>query len=186
MRDYHECLEGKRRLFSVLLATAGAVMSFRNFNNSFNNKHQRVGVGLYGLIWLQALIGFVRPQSMNLWLFKRAKGRGFRGEKKRGSKGRSVWFSVHWILGTAVSLLGILNIYTGLQAYHEKTSKGIKLWTIIFTAEFCFIAFFYLFQDKWVYIRKQGVILGSEPVRPTIDQVVLPPEKQKELVTESC
>ncbi|XP_021824847.1 cytochrome b561 domain-containing protein At2g30890-like [Prunus avium] len=159
-------VHGLSELLSVLLATAGAVMSFRNFNNSFNNKHQRVGVGLYGLIWLQALIGFVRPQ--------------------RGSKGRSIWFSVHWILGTAVSLLGILNIYTGLQAYHEKTSKGIRLWTIIFTAEFCFIAFFYLFQDKWVYIRKQGVILGSDPVRPTIDQVVLPPEKQKELVTESC
>ncbi|ONI17740.1 hypothetical protein PRUPE_3G176500 [Prunus persica] len=57
-------VHGLSELFSVLLATAGAVMSFRNFNNSFNNKHQRVGVGLYGLIWLQALIGFVRPQRV--------------------------------------------------------------------------------------------------------------------------
>ncbi|KAM2859641.1 hypothetical protein COP2_025044 [Malus domestica] len=158
-------VHGLSEMLSVLLATAGAVMSFRNFNNSFNNKHQRVGIGLYGLIWLQALIGFVRPH--------------------RGSKGRSIWFSVHWILGTAVSLLGVLNIYTGLQAYHEKTSKGIKLWTIIFTAQVSAITFFYLFQDKWLYIQKQGVLLGNEPVRPTADQVLLPIEKQKQSVTDS-
>ncbi|KAM1188432.1 hypothetical protein ACFX13_025054 [Malus domestica] len=158
-------VHGLSEMLSVLLATAGAVMSFRNFNNSFNNKHQRVGIGLYGLIWLQALIGFVRPQ--------------------RGSKGRSIWFSVHWILGTAMSLLGVLNIYTGLQAYHEKTSKGIKLWTIIFTAQVSAITFFYLFQDKWLYIQKQGVLLGNEPVRPTVDQVLLPIEKQKQSVTDS-
>ncbi|KAF3443569.1 hypothetical protein FNV43_RR13256 [Rhamnella rubrinervis] len=44
-------------------ATAGAVISFRNFNNTFNNNHQRIGITLYGLIWLQALIGFLRPQG---------------------------------------------------------------------------------------------------------------------------
>jgi hypothetical protein len=46
----------------VLLATAGAVMSIKNFNNSFNNYHQRIGVALYAIIWLQALVGFVRPK----------------------------------------------------------------------------------------------------------------------------
>ncbi|XP_062026720.1 cytochrome b561 domain-containing protein At2g30890-like [Rosa rugosa] len=154
-------------ILSLLLSTAGAVMSFRNFNNSFNNRHQRIGVGLYGLIWLQALIGIVRPQ--------------------RGSKGRSMWFLVHWMLGTAISLLGVLNIYTGLVAYHEKTSKGIKFWTIVFTAEVCFITFFYLFQDKWVYIQKQGVSLGNESKGATTDQVLLPRDKQKEVaLAESC
>ncbi|XP_062153789.1 cytochrome b561 domain-containing protein At2g30890-like isoform X2 [Alnus glutinosa] len=149
----------------VLLATAGAVMSIKNFNNSFNNYHQRIGVALYAIIWLQALVGFVRP--------------------KRGSKARSVWFFAHWLLGTSVSLLGVLNIYTGLQAYHEKTSRSIRLWTIIFTAEMSFIAFFYLLQDKWVYTKKQGVILGDEPKRP-IDQHTSPSDTQKELVVKSC
>uniref|UniRef100_A0A5B7BM48 Cytochrome b561 domain-containing protein n=1 Tax=Davidia involucrata TaxID=16924 RepID=A0A5B7BM48_DAVIN len=151
------------QILSVLLATAGAIMSIKNFENSFNNSHQRIGVALYGVIWLQALIGFLRPQ--------------------RGSKGRSVWFFMHWVLGTAVSLLGIINIYTGLQAYHKKTSRSVRLWTISFTAEISFIAFFYLFQDKWDHIQKQGVILGNEPIQPT-DQEISPREKTKELLTE--
>ncbi|KAF3445001.1 hypothetical protein FNV43_RR14694 [Rhamnella rubrinervis] len=52
------------QILSVLLATAGAVISFRNFNNTFNNNHQRIGITLYGLIWLQALIGFLRPRRV--------------------------------------------------------------------------------------------------------------------------
>lgn len=105
----------------------------------------------------------------------------------RGSKARSIWFFVHWILGTGVSLLGILSIYTGLQAYHEKTSRKISLWTTMFTAEICFITFFYLFQDKWIYIQKQGVILSNELLRPTaINEVTCASEKKKEFATESC
>ncbi|KAJ6953936.1 cytochrome b561 domain-containing protein [Populus alba x Populus x berolinensis] len=151
------------QMLSVLLSTAGAVMSIKNFNNSFDNHHQRIGVGLYGMVWLQALIGFLRP--------------------RRGSKGRGLWFFVHWITGTAVSLLGIVNVYTGLQAYHQKTSRRIHVWTIVFTTEVSFIILFYLFQDKWDYIHKQGVIL--EPLRPT-HQVISPGEKKKGSTTESC
>ncbi|KAF8408903.1 hypothetical protein HHK36_004973 [Tetracentron sinense] len=146
------------QILSLLLATAGAVMSIKNFENSFNNNHQRIGLALYGVIWVQALIGFLRPQ--------------------RGTKGRSIWYFVHWVLGTTVSLLGIINIYTGLKAYHKKTSRSITLWTILFTAEVSFIAFLYLFQDKWEYLQKQGVILGDEPIRPTT-QVIAPRDNQK-------
>ncbi|BAT88355.1 hypothetical protein VIGAN_05182500, partial [Vigna angularis var. angularis] len=39
----------------------------------------------------------------------------------RGSK-RSVWFFAHWILGTAVTFLGVLNVYLGLEAYHQNGS----------------------------------------------------------------
>ncbi|KAJ0053470.1 hypothetical protein Pint_01396 [Pistacia integerrima] len=152
---------------AVLLATAGAVLSFRNFSNSFSNHHQKIGVVLYGIVWLQALIGFLRPQ--------------------RGSKGRSVWFFAHWLLGTVVSLLGILNMYTGLQAFHEKTSRSIRLWTIMFTTQISLFAFFYLFQDKWAYMQKQGlgVTLGNEPFRPT-DKELSTRGKQKESTTETC
>ncbi|KAK0589419.1 hypothetical protein LWI29_014098 [Acer saccharum] len=84
------------KTLSVLLSTAGAILSVKNFNNSFSNHHQKIGVALYGIIWLQALIGFLRPH--------------------RGCKGRSVWFfrslatrnfsvstgntqHIHWIAG---------------------------------------------------------------------------------------
>ena len=103
----------------------------------------------------------------------------------RGCKGRSVWFFAHWLLGTSVCLLGILNIYTGLQAYHEKTSRSIHLWTIIFTIQLSFMAFIYLLQDKWVYMQKQGVILGNEPVRST-DKEISTRNKLKVLTTETC
>ncbi|XP_028788317.1 cytochrome b561 domain-containing protein At4g18260-like [Neltuma alba] len=127
---------------AVLVATVGAIMSIKNFNNAFNNNHQRVGVALYGIIWLQAILGIFRPQ--------------------RGSKKRTVWFFLHWILGTVISFLGILNVYIGLQAYQEKTSKSIRIWNILFTVQLVIVVFFYLLQDKWVYLQKQGVILGNE------------------------
>lgn len=166
-------------------------MSIKNFNNSFNNYHQRIGVGLYGIIWLQALVGFIRPQRYfkivtSTWLFRSVVHVHHNFFVLcRGSKGRSVWFFMHWLLGTAVCLLGVLNIYTGLQAYHEKTSRGIRFWTIIFTAEMSFLAFFYLFQDKWLHIQKQGVVLGNDPIMPN-DQEISPRDKQKELKMLTC
>ncbi|MBA0549108.1 hypothetical protein Golob_020163, partial [Gossypium lobatum] len=48
-------------ILSLLISTAGAVMSVKNFNNSFNNHHQRLGLALYGIIWVQALTGVLRP-----------------------------------------------------------------------------------------------------------------------------
>lgn len=72
------------------------------------------------------------------------------------------------MLGTTICLVGIINVYTGLLAYHKRTSKGTSLWSIIFTAQVSFMAIFYLFQDKWDYMKKQGMI-PSEPVNPRMD-----------------
>ncbi|KAD6120087.1 hypothetical protein E3N88_11358 [Mikania micrantha] len=49
------------QIMSVILVTAGAVLSVKNFSNTFNNMHRRLGVALYGLVLLQALSGFLRP-----------------------------------------------------------------------------------------------------------------------------
>lgn len=105
----------------------------------------------------------------------------------RGSKGRSVWYFFHWLLGTTICLAGIINTYTGLNAYHERTSKPISLWTIIFTAQISFMGFFYLFQDKWEYIQKQGVILeNNETMTPQVEIVVPQIDEQKMIMrTES-
>ncbi|KAL3821344.1 hypothetical protein ACJIZ3_007249 [Penstemon smallii] len=150
-------------VLAVLLATAGTVMPIKYFDNSFNNDHQRIGLAFYGLMWLQALIGIFRPH--------------------RGSKGRTIWFLFHWLMGIAVSLLGIINIYTGLQAYHKRTSKNVRVWIIIFTVEISFLFFIYLLQEKWHYIQKQGIILGNNPVQPT-DQEMSPRSQQKETSSE--
>ncbi|KAL0328965.1 UNVERIFIED_CONTAM: Urease accessory protein G [Sesamum calycinum] len=104
------------QVLSILLVTVGAVLSIRKFENAFDNSHQRIGLALYIAIYLQVLTGFRRP--------------------KRGSRTRRAWYFSHWILGTTVCLVGILNVYTGLQAYHKRTSRSSTLWTIVFTAEY--------------------------------------------------
>ncbi|CAI0450851.1 unnamed protein product [Linum tenue] len=169
MSHGEECGARLKILFymvALLLSTAGAVLSFKNFSNSFNNHHQRIGLSLYGIIWLQAIVGFIRPP--------------------RGSKRRSLWFLVHWMIGTTVCLLGIINVYTGLVAYHEKTSRSITKWIAALTVEVCLLALLYLFQDKWAYIRKQGVILGNDPAVRSIDRVVVfPQDNNKHKETQS-
>ncbi|CAA0808751.1 Cytochrome b561/ferric reductase transmembrane protein family [Striga hermonthica] len=153
------------QVLSVLLATAGAVMSIKFFDNSFNNVHQRIGLAFYIIMWLQALLGIFRP--------------------RRGSKCRSIWFLFHWLVGICVSLLGIINIYTGLQAYKRRMSKDTRIWNIIFTAEVSIILFLYLIQEKWEYIWKQGTILGNKPVRLTEREMSLTCQ-QKEASPEPC
>ncbi|KAG0458143.1 hypothetical protein HPP92_023300 [Vanilla planifolia] len=149
------------QITAVLLATGAAVLSIKNFKNSFSNTHQRVGLALYGLIWVQPLTGFLRPQ--------------------RGAKLRSLWYTGHWLLGTAISFAGIINIYMGLHAYQTKTSRSTIHWTILFTTQVFIIAFIYLMQDRWDYIKKQGVILGDEQILPS-EQIPSPAySSQKEL-----
>jgi len=81
----------------------------------------------------------------------------------RGSKRRLRWFLLHWILGTIVSIVGIVNIYTGIQAYQKKTSlsRDSSLWTILFTVQVTCLVFFYLYQDKWEHFQKQRVVLDE-------------------------
>ncbi|KAJ3670768.1 hypothetical protein LUZ60_008194 [Juncus effusus] len=138
---------------AVVLATVGAILSIRNFENSFNNTHQKIGLGLYGLILFQPLVGFFRP--------------------KRGMKLRSIWYFIHWLIGIGTCIIGIANIYIGLHTYHERTARSVKMWIVLFTIEICLVGFVYLLQDRWSYVLKQGAILGDEQIRPT-DHVMSP------------
>ncbi|KAL2494548.1 Cytochrome [Forsythia ovata] len=173
MSSTEECHRTRRKILfyvhailqvlSVLLATVGAVLSIRKFENAFDNSHQRIGLALYGAIYVQVLIGFRRP--------------------KRGTRNRSFWYLLHWILGTTICLVGIINVYTGLQAYHKRTSKGISLWSIIFTAQVSFMAIFYLFQDKWDYMKKQRMIPMNSPEQVSVNSRM---DTEKDNFNEVC
>lgn len=164
----------KRQILAVLLATVGAVMSIKNFENSFSNHHQRLGLALYAAIWMQTFIGFFRPPRLIILIIIKLKIPPFFLALTnsiffffyRGTKRRNTWYLTHWIIGTVTSMMGIINIYTGLKAYHKRTSRNTGIWTILFTAEIIFVAFFYLFQDKWEYIQKQGLISGNDHNNP--------------------
>ncbi|XP_024983834.1 cytochrome b561 domain-containing protein At4g18260-like [Cynara cardunculus var. scolymus] len=146
------CFHAILQILAVLLAFAGAILSIISFENSFNNTHQRIGLALYAAILVQTLIGFCRP--------------------KRGTKGRSLWYVFHWIFGTTISLVGIFNTYTGLKQYHKRTSRNSRVWSILFTAEISFMAFFYLFQEKWDYMQKQAVTSSGDAGEHQVVQVV--------------
>lgn len=123
------------QILAVVLATAGAVLSISNFENAFNNTHQRIGLALYGFIWLQPLIGFLRPD--------------------RGVKTRSAWYLTHWLLGVGVCVVGVANVYIGLHTYQERTGRSARRWTALLTAEVAAMAFVYLFQDRWNHVVRQ-------------------------------
>lgn len=99
----------------------------------------------------------------------------------RETKRRSTWYFLHWMLGTIICLVGILNVYTGLQAYHKKTAKSTTLWTVIFTAQVSFMSVVYLFQDKWEYIQKQGAVSPEDAV---VDSMADQIESQKNTSNE--
>lgn len=86
-------------------------------------------------------------------------------------------------MGIGVSLLGVINIYTGIKAYQKRTGNDGRIWTILFTVEMCMILFIYLLQEKWLYIKKQGVILRSDSIQPT-DQEITSRSLQKEMSHE--
>lgn len=123
------------QMAGVILATAGAALSVKNFENAFDNAHQRVGLLLYGLLWLQPLIGFLRPD--------------------RGLKVRSVWYFGHWFLGITLCVVGVANVYTGLHAYKERTGRSVKLCTALLTVEVSAMALVYLVQDRWDHVVRQ-------------------------------
>ncbi|KAF3793122.1 Cytochrome b561 domain-containing protein [Nymphaea thermarum] len=135
------------QVISVSIATVGAILAVKHLENKFDNTHQRIGLAVYALIWLQPLTALCRP--------------------RRGVRGRTVWYFLHWILGTGASLLGIIDIYIGLYAYRSKTSNSVTIWIILFTVEVSCVAFLYLLQDRWDYLYKQGLILELEPLGPT-------------------
>ncbi|CAN8231518.1 unnamed protein product [Cochlearia groenlandica] len=132
------------QIVAVGLATIEAIMSLRTLENSFDNNHQRLGLALYAAMWLQFLTGVFKPS--------------------RGSKRKLKWFLLHWVLGTIVSILGIINIYTGIKAYQKKTSpsnRDSSLWTILFTSQVFCLVLFYLIQDKWEHFQKQRVVIDE-------------------------
>ena len=80
----------------------------------------------------------------------------------RGSRGRKIWYVVHWLVGIAASLVGVINVFTGLQAYHERTLEDVRIWTAIFIVELCLVLLVYLLQEKWHYLGQHGTASKSQ------------------------
>lgn len=153
------------QIAAVVLATAGAVLSVKNFENAFNNTHQRIGLALYGLIWLQPVIGFIRPD--------------------RGVKARSVWYLAHWLLGIVVCVVGVANVYIGLHTYRERTGRSVGLWTVLLTVEVSAVALAYLLQDRWNHVvrlrQEETAAVGDGRSETTTEEPAYPANDHKEV-----
>ncbi|KAK1698768.1 hypothetical protein QYE76_015465 [Lolium multiflorum] len=153
------------QIAAVVLATAGAVLSVKNFENAFNNTHQRIGLALYGLIWLQPVIGFIRPD--------------------RGVKARSVWYLAHWLLGIVVCVVGVANVYIGLHTYRERTGRSVRLWTVLLTVEVSAVALAYLLQDRWNHVvrlrQEETAAVGDGRSETTTEEPAYPANDHKEV-----
>ncbi|XP_052723232.1 uncharacterized protein LOC128193554 [Vigna angularis] len=81
---YTEAMELFHRMCisDMIPDNVGAIMSIKNFNNLFNNSHQRIGVALYGIIWLQVLFGLSRPQRACSVMEKGASRKQREGKEK--------------------------------------------------------------------------------------------------------
>ncbi|XP_041989608.1 cytochrome b561 domain-containing protein At2g30890-like [Salvia splendens] len=127
---------------AVLVAAAGGVISIKHFDNAFTNQHQIIGLLFYAAIWFQTMLTIMRPH--------------------RGSRGRKIWYVVHWLVGIAASLVGVINVFTGLQAYHERTLEDVRIWTAIFIVELFLVLLVYLLQEKWHYLGQHGSASKSQ------------------------
>lgn len=184
-------------------------MSLRTLENSFNNNHQRLGLALYVAMWLQFLTGIFRPSRyiyvhkytiyMYLSMPQFSHFSRYYRLHCRGSKRRLKWFLLHWILGTIVSVVGIINVYTGIRAYQKKTSssRDSSIWTILFTAQLSCLVLFYLIQDKLEHFQKQRVVIdeldhhqntdtNGRSNDQTIQVVTRNDQEQKVMVPQPC
>ncbi|XP_002978115.2 cytochrome b561 domain-containing protein At4g18260 [Selaginella moellendorffii] len=121
---------------ALLVSAGGAVLSFRKFSNQFMHTHQRLGLALWAVAWVQPFIGIIRPRT--------------------GQTARPVWFVLHWLLGTTTIILGFYNVYNGLRIYEMITQKSQRTLNILFSIQIAVMAVIYLLQDKWNYVKEQS------------------------------
>lgn len=77
---------------------------------------------------------------------------------------RPIWYSLHWLTGTAGVVLGFYNIYTGLHAYEQMKQTSLRTLQILFSIQLSVVALVYLTQDRWGYLKQQGTY--SKTVTP--------------------
>lgn len=135
-------LEGVRyahiviQMLGIILATVGGAVALDKFGDEFRYTHQRLGLALLVLVWLQFFVGVIRPTF--------------------GSRVRPFWYGLHWILGTGAAVLGFISIFIGMHVYELISRKSLRTFNILFSIQLGIFSVIYLLQDRWDYLRQQG------------------------------
>ncbi|GBG72122.1 hypothetical protein CBR_g11055 [Chara braunii] len=134
---------------SVLLSTIAAVISLVAFD-ALDTVHGRLGLAVMIMSWFQPLMAMARPH--------------------KGVRLRLPWYVQHWLFGTGAVVLGILNVFFGIDAFAARmddtwTSRMASL-KIAFSVEVAFLFFLYLCLNDWRYILSQRAGASPPPTSP--------------------
>ncbi|CAM6091466.1 unnamed protein product [Calypogeia fissa] len=116
-------------------ATAGIAILIKEFGPTFFHTHMKLGLALWIITMIMPVISIVRPA--------------------KGTQGRPIWLFVHWLLGTGVIFLGVVNCYIGIEIY-QFHHGSIRSLDIAFSVQVAVMAFVYFLQDRFSYILGQG------------------------------
>ncbi|KAH7432962.1 hypothetical protein KP509_07G048000 [Ceratopteris richardii] len=133
------------QIIGVFVFTGGAAYSFKRWGFGLDHTHQKLGMSLWIIMWVQPFIGFLRPNH--------------------GAKGRRMWYAIHWLLGTGALILCIFNLYVGISIWERITRSSVRSLNIAFSVQVAAMAFVYLMQDRWDYIVEQGIPV-TKPIAP--------------------
>jgi hypothetical protein len=120
---------------AVGTATAGIAVLIKQFGATFYHTHMRLGLALWIIVMMLPFMSIVRPAKGTPW--------------------RSYWYFIHWLLGTGVLVLGVVNCFIGINIY-QHAHGSIKALNIAFTVQVAVMAFIYFLQDRWSYVLAEG------------------------------
>lgn len=83
-------------ILGVVCATVGFVLAVSKLG-SMGTSHARIGILLIVLVWAQGPLGAVRPH--------------------KAARTRPYWYYLHWLIGTAVIVLGFVESWLGISLY---------------------------------------------------------------------
>ena len=128
----HMLLQG----VGLLLALAGGGLAIANFGAAgLAHTHGRLGLALLIAPFLTALLGIFRPDLGASWR-------------------RGLWYIAHWTLGTSTVVLAFLNIFIGMHVFELITATSLFRLNVAFSVQLALMAFIYLAQDRWAYMRQ--------------------------------
>ncbi|GAQ79917.1 hypothetical protein KFL_000410160 [Klebsormidium nitens] len=122
------------QILAVCVATAAGGIALARFKSG-PLLHKNVGLSVLILIWIQPVLGLLRPH--------------------KGTLLRLPWFFLHWLLGTTAVVLAWINIFWGLDRYRFRFGNTLRVWYVLWAIILSFWAFLYLFLATWPEFKAQ-------------------------------
>lgn len=137
------------QILAWVLVSASTVIAFVKFTSLQDLvgraiDHGRLGLAIVILIWIQPIIGLLRPH--------------------REKATRPIWFTVHLMIGTTAIVLAWINIFFGLRLYKDYFGVKVQLWYTIFSIQIAVIGAIYLYLPRKETLFDSGLVVHNPTV----------------------